>query len=117
MINYWVSEKDEGIYYAFNKGLSLARGQLIGFVNSDDILEKNALNILSYYYEKNPDKDFFAVKHWGVLHGFKPKKFIIAGVFIQVIPRAFLLKKRQLKRLDIIMSNISIIQIMITFTE
>ena len=62
MINYWVSEKDDGIYYAFNKGLSLARGQLIGFVNSDDTLEKNALNILSDYYKKNPDKDFFLVQ-------------------------------------------------------
>ena len=59
MINYWVSEKDDGIYYAFNKGLSLARGQLIGFVNSDDTLDKNAMNILSEYYKKNPDKDFF----------------------------------------------------------
>ena len=118
MINYWVSEKDEGIYYAFNKGLSLARGQLIGFVNSDDILEKNALNILSYYYEKTQIKIFFwCSKALGGFTRFKPKKFIIAGVFIQVIPRAFLLKKRQLKRLDIIMSNISIIQIMITFTE
>ena len=120
MINYWVSEKDDGIYYAFNKGLSLARGQLIGFVNSDDTLEKNALNILSDYYKKNPDKDFFfgaVKKHWGVLHGFKPEKFIIVGAFIQVIPQGFLLKKKQLKKLDIIMSNISIIQITIIFTE
>ena len=58
MINYWVSEKDEGIYYAFNGSFNLARGQLIGFVNSDDILEKNALNILSYYYEKSQIKIF-----------------------------------------------------------
>ena len=61
MINYWVSEKDDGIYYAFNKGLSLARGQLIGFVNSDDTLDKNAMNILSEYYKK-ADKDFWCSK-------------------------------------------------------
>lgn len=37
------SEKDEGIYYAMNKGIGLATGELIGIVNSDDYYEKNAV--------------------------------------------------------------------------
>jgi glycosyltransferase involved in cell wall biosynthesis len=32
-----VSEKDSGIYNAMNKGLSLAKGRIIGFLNADDI--------------------------------------------------------------------------------
>ena len=35
-IDYWISEKDHGIYDAFNKGISLAQGTLVGIQNADD---------------------------------------------------------------------------------
>jgi len=44
-INKFVSEKDDGIYHAMNKGIRLAEGDIIGFINADDKL--NSKNCLS----------------------------------------------------------------------
>ncbi|MCT7942951.1 glycosyltransferase family 2 protein [Shewanella holmiensis] len=35
-IDYWVSEKDSGMYDAINKGLCTSQGDVINFINSDD---------------------------------------------------------------------------------
>jgi len=40
---FWISEPDKGISDAFNKGISKARGEVIGLLNYDDWYEKNTL--------------------------------------------------------------------------
>jgi glycosyltransferase involved in cell wall biosynthesis len=40
----WISEPDNGIYCAMNKGLALASGDLIGILNSDDWYTDNSLS-------------------------------------------------------------------------
>lgn len=49
-IDYWVSEKDSGIYDAMNKGVRLCTGDIIGIINSDDWYESSAFNNVSGKY-------------------------------------------------------------------
>ena len=51
-----VSEKDQGIYDAMNKGISLAKGDLIGIINSDDWYEEDTIEkVVRFYYKTHYD--------------------------------------------------------------
>jgi len=44
-LSAWISEPDQGVYDAMNKGIAMATGDVIGFLNADDIYaHKNVLS-------------------------------------------------------------------------
>ena len=53
-ISHLISERDNGIYDAMNKGVDIATGELIAFVNDGDWYENNAFDVISRFYEENP---------------------------------------------------------------
>ena len=100
-IDYWCSEKDNGIYDAFNKGMQLAKGDYMGFLNSDDYYSDNALEILNNYIKKNQDIDFIfgaVKKHWGVLYGYKPYKIHWSWGFYSSHSTGFFIKTNSAKK-------------------
>jgi glycosyltransferase involved in cell wall biosynthesis len=54
-IDYWVSERDTGIYDAMNKGIMASKGDIIGILNADDYYEKNTCEIVVEYFRRDPD--------------------------------------------------------------
>jgi glycosyltransferase involved in cell wall biosynthesis len=57
-IDYWVSERDGGIYDAMNKGIGLCQGEIVGIVNADDYIYHETLAKVSSSFE---DKEIMFV--------------------------------------------------------
>ena len=81
-----ISEKDKGIYDAMNKGIKLAKGRLIGIVNSDDSYEQDTVEQVVNHFGNNQyeviygmQRTYFDGKEKAVViyhHDFLPQQMI-----------------------------------------
>jgi glycosyltransferase involved in cell wall biosynthesis len=51
----WISEPDEGLADAVNKGIGMATGEIIGWLNSDDLYLENSLSTIKDYFIRQQD--------------------------------------------------------------
>jgi glycosyltransferase involved in cell wall biosynthesis len=58
----WESKKDKGQVDAINKGLEKAVGEILAFINADDVYNKNTFKIVAKKYSQNPNALWFAGK-------------------------------------------------------
>lgn len=66
----WISEKDSGIYDAMNKGITMATGNIIGILNSDDYFTSNdIISKIVDAFQKNLSVEAI----YGDIHFVKPE--------------------------------------------
>lgn len=53
----YISEKDHGQTHAINKGLKMTSGNIIGWLNSDDVYYPHALKAVEEFFTAHPDID------------------------------------------------------------
>jgi len=58
----WRSERDRGQSHAINKGLHMARGDIIAFLNSDDLYEPGSLFKVGRFFMTYPDANWVTGK-------------------------------------------------------
>src|SRR3990172_9062122 len=58
----WVSKKDKGQVDAINKGLKKATGEILTFINADDVYEEGAVRTVGEYFYDNPKTLWLAGK-------------------------------------------------------
>jgi len=51
----WLSEKDRGQSHAFNKGFALTDGEIIGWLNSDDMYDQEVFPLVAEAFTNNPN--------------------------------------------------------------
>ena len=102
-IYYWVSEKDTGQSNAINKGFNKVSGEIIAWINSDDLYCENTFTKIAEYFSKNINvmwlygNTFFIDENDNILAYKRPAKFnnfvLKFGSFSFNQPSVFLRRK------------------------
>ena len=94
-----ISEKDDGIWDAMNKGLKIASGNIVGFLNSDDYYYPDAIKtVVKYFNNNNIDFLFGTTQKYKLMYGYKPWKIRFSfGFYTSHSVGFFINRERHLK--------------------
>lgn len=60
---YWVSEKDNGLYHGIQKGFEKSTGDIMAWINSDDMHHKNSLFTVAELFDSFPEINWLMGKN------------------------------------------------------
>ena len=103
-IDLWVSEKDNGLWDGWNKGLEFANGDYIGILDSTSTFDINAIKHLMKYVKKYPEADciFGTIKKGDKIYaGYRPKDITLRFNIYPSCVIGFFIKKNSLKKLGL----------------
>lgn len=105
----WISEHDYGQSDAFNKGIKMATGEIIGWLNSDDIYLENTINTIVKKFATNSEIDiiygdcYYIDENDKILRKYKSEEFNIKKLLIcgycYIHPMSTFIKKKVFNRL------------------
>ena len=84
----WISEADQGQSDAMNKGINLAKGEIIALLNVDDFYQPNVLNRVLEIFKTLPENSFLVgnCQVWGVKNKIRfvnePKKLKLSDLLL-----------------------------------
>lgn len=115
-IDIIIHQKDKGQTDAINKGFKLAKGELVGWINSDDILYPDCVEKIVQLYINNPLGSIFYSTHFDVIDksGNKiktvntiiPNRNYLLNIDYKVVQQASFYKTDIVKKVDFLDENI-----------
>ncbi|MET4138762.1 glycosyltransferase family 2 protein [Pedobacter sp. UYP1] len=63
LLTYWVSEKDNGLYHALQKGFARSTGEIMCWINSDDMHHRRSLMTIAELFKDFPDINWIMGKN------------------------------------------------------
>jgi glycosyltransferase involved in cell wall biosynthesis len=101
-----LSERDRGMYDAVNKGLRLAKGEILAYLNCDEQYLPGTLSLVKNYFSENPDidllfGDFLVTSPNGSLVAFRkafmPRRVYIYASYLYTFTCAMFFRRRIVK--------------------
>ena len=89
LIDIYISEDDDGVYDAMNKGIKLATGDVIGFLNSDDFFKSSlVLSKINEIFEVKKADISYGNMHYVLRDNIKNiRRLWISGEYKKIISK------------------------------